>query len=210
MQQRCTCGAVLPEDARFCHKCGKPQYEEDLARLSAQESPQPLQPAPQPRQSPAAPGISFRNSRAVAVCLLVAGAAFLGSGAAALVSPLLWPIVLLGAGFIAAILYRGQSAEPLTTAAGARLGWMTGLCLFAVFAVVAGGVSIYLASPAGTEVIKQLQSMPQFAKITINNPHDLMMNILVSAIPTFFMVTLLPGLGGMIGAKLSARGRHSS
>ncbi|MBV9294668.1 MAG: zinc-ribbon domain-containing protein, partial [Acidobacteriaceae bacterium] len=23
MQQRCTCGAILPEDARFCHKCGK-------------------------------------------------------------------------------------------------------------------------------------------------------------------------------------------
>ena len=23
----CTCGAQLPPDARFCHKCGKPQYD---------------------------------------------------------------------------------------------------------------------------------------------------------------------------------------
>jgi len=115
----------------------------------------------------------------------------------------------MAAGFIAVVLYRSNSAEPLTTAAGARLGWMTGLCLFAVFAVVATVVSIYLASPAGSDIVKQLQSMPQFAKVSIGNPHDVMMNILVSAIPTFFMVTLLPGLGGMLGAKLSARGRHS-
>lgn len=210
MQQRCTCGAILPDDARFCHKCAKPQFEEDIARLSAHEPAPPVQPSLGRQPPPHSSGISFRNSRAVGISVVVAGAAFLGSGAAALVSPFLWPVVLLAAGFIAALLYRGQSAEPLTTAAGARLGWMTGLCLFAVFAVVAGAVSIYLASPAGSEVVKQLQSMPQFAKVTINNPHDLMMNILVSAIPTFFMVTLLPGLGGMLGAKLSARGRHSS
>ncbi len=138
----------------------------------------------------------------------MAAGAFLGSGAAALISPLLWPIVLLAAGFIAAILYRSQSAEPLSTAAGARLGWMTGLWLFVVFALAAAVVSIYLASPAGSEAVKQLQSMPQFAKMVVDNPHDLLMSILVSAIPTFFMVTLLPGLGGILGAKLSARGRH--
>src|SRR5581483_4894520 len=143
-------------------KCGKPQYEEDIARINAQDvSPTPVQPS-LPRPLPSGSRISFKNSRAVAISVLVAGAAFLGSGAAALVSPLLWPIVLLAAGFIAALLYRTQSAEPLTTAAGARLGWMTGLCLFAVFAVVAAAVSIYLASPAGNEIVKQLQSMPQF------------------------------------------------
>ncbi|MGA8026921.1 MAG: zinc ribbon domain-containing protein [Bryobacteraceae bacterium] len=209
MQQRCTCGAVLPDDARFCHKCGKPQYEEDIARLATPE-PAPASPQPPPRPLPDTSGISFKNSRAVLISVLVAGAAFLGSGAAALVSPLLWPLVLMAAGFLAAVLYRGHSAEPLTAAAGARLGWMTGICLFIVFAIVAAVFTTYLASPAGTDLIKQLQSMPQFAKIAIDNPHDLMMNILVSAIPTFFMVTLLPGLGGMLGAKLSARGPHSS
>ncbi|MBV9155704.1 MAG: zinc ribbon domain-containing protein [Acidobacteriaceae bacterium] len=210
MQQRCTCGAILPEDARFCHKCGKPQFDEDIARLKAQEADIPAAaPPPAQRSLPDSSGISFKNSRAVLISVLVAGAAFLGSGAAALISPLLWPLVLMAAGFIAVVLYRSNSAEPLTTAAGARLGWMTGLCLFAVFAVVATVVSIYLASPAGSDIVKQLQSMPQFAKVSIGNPHDVMMNILVSAIPTFFMVTLLPGLGGMLGAKLSARGRHS-
>lgn len=116
----------------------------------------------------------------------------------------------MAAGFFAAVLYKGRSAQPLTAAGGARLGWMTGLCLFAVFAVVGAIVSVYLVSPAGSELIKQLRAMPQFSKITIDNPHDLLMNMLVSAIPTFFMVTLLPGLGGMLGAKLSTRGRPSS
>jgi hypothetical protein len=35
------------------------------------------------------------------------------------------------------------------------------------------------------------------------------MSVLASIIPTFFMVTLLPGLGGMLGAKLVTRGRRS-
>ena len=30
---QCNCGATLPQDARFCHKCGKPQYESDIVRL---------------------------------------------------------------------------------------------------------------------------------------------------------------------------------
>jgi predicted amidophosphoribosyltransferase len=28
MPEFCTCGAELPPDARFCHRCGKPQREE--------------------------------------------------------------------------------------------------------------------------------------------------------------------------------------
>ena len=28
MPEFCTCGAELPPDSRFCHKCGKPQREE--------------------------------------------------------------------------------------------------------------------------------------------------------------------------------------
>src|SRR5689334_2027095 len=31
MADFCTCGAQLPEDARFCHRCGKPQRNETFA-----------------------------------------------------------------------------------------------------------------------------------------------------------------------------------
>src|SRR3954453_7443593 len=60
----CTCGAKLPEDARFCHKCGKPQFEliepEEPAVVEP-VPPVPVQPPPQPQ------GVGFRNPAAVRV-----------------------------------------------------------------------------------------------------------------------------------------------
>jgi hypothetical protein len=206
VEQRCTCGAPLPDDARFCHKCGKPQYEEDIARL-APEVPVAAAPVPPPTTQPRR--ISFSNSRAVVVSLIVAAVSLLGLCAAAFIAPLLWPIVLCAAGFAAAMLYKGHSQEPLSPAAGARLGWMTGLWLFLVFAISAGLTSIYLASPNGREALKALPNIPELAKM-LDNPHQFLMSVLASIIPTFFMVTLLPGLGGMLGAKLVTRGRRSS
>ena len=142
------------------------------------------------------------------ISLGVAAVSLLGLCAAAFIAPLLWPVVLCGAGFAAAMLYKGHSPEPLPTAAGARLGWMTGLWLFLVFAVSAALTSIYLSSAAGREALKALPNMPELTKM-LDNPHQFLMTVLGSIIPTFFMVTLLPGLGGILGAKLLARGRHS-
>lgn len=206
MEQRCTCGAALPDDARFCHKCGKPQYEEDIARLTGES---PVAAAPVPPPVTPTPRISFSNSRAVVVSLAVAAVSLLGLCAAAFIAPLLWPIVLCGAGFAAAMLYKGHSPEPLSPAAGARLGWMTGLWLFLVFAISAALTSIYLSSPNGREALKALPNIPELAKM-LDDPHQFLMSVLASIIPTFFMVTLLPGLGGMLGAKLVTRGRRSS
>ena len=211
MQARCSCGALLPEDARFCHKCGKPQYEEDIARLAAEETSPPARPAAAIAQdiaiiSAAAAGISFKNSRAVLISLLTAGGAFFCCGIAALITPVLAPLVFIGAGFLAVVLYRGGSRQPLSAAAGARLGWMTGLWIFIVFVFLGTVVSVYVSSPAGADLIK---NMPQFNNLPITNPHDLVVNCLVSAIPTFFISTLLPGLGGILGARLS-RGRRSA
>ena len=209
MNERCTCGAVLPEDARFCHKCGRPQYEEDLARLEAEEAPARAATPVAARPAPVL-GISFKNSRAVTISGVVAGCAFFGSALTGLLSPLLWPLVLLAAGFVASSIYKSGSAEPLSSANGARLGWMTGLWLFLVLMIGAMLVSIYLSSPAGTEVMKKLRDMPQFQQMADLNKHDLVMNVLVSAIPTFFMVTLISGLGGILGARFGTKRRPSS
>ena len=44
MPDSCTCGAQLPPDALFCHKCGKPQR--DL--VTPDDPPEPVSaPAPQ-------------------------------------------------------------------------------------------------------------------------------------------------------------------
>ncbi len=170
-------------------------------------SPVPAQPAAPPPLLRTT-GISFKNSRAVWVSLVVAAAAFVCSGAAVLVSPILWPLVLVAAGFTAAVLYKGQSAEPLSTAAGARLGWMTGIWLFLVIAIGSGFLAFILNSSAASDVLKQLQSNPQFAKY-YENPREFIQALPLGLIQGFFLVTLLPGLGGILGAKLSTRGRHS-
>jgi hypothetical protein len=141
---------------------------------------------------------------------MVAAAAFFGSGIAGMVSPLLWPLILLAAGFAAAGLYKGRSPEPLSSAAGARLGWMTGLWLFLVITIAGIIVSLYLSSPAGAEVIKQLKAMPQFSQLTIGDTHELLNSMLMSAVPTFFMVTVIPGLGGLLGARFWTKSKPTS
>ena len=206
MEQRCTCGAILPEDARFCHKCGKPQLEEDVQRLAAIEtSAAPAQrPLDVPTDNPAS-RIGFKNVRAVVISIIVAAVALVVSTVAALASPFLAAIVLVAAGFAAATTYKSQSGEPLSAATGARMGWMTGFWLLMIVVVLVALTVIDLASPAGDLVVKQLKDMPQLAGATPNTPHDLLIRVLIGAIPISIMVAVLPSFGGMLAARTSAR-----
>lgn len=208
METRCTCGAVLPDDARFCHKCGKPQLEEDLARLAETvPAPAPAPAAPPPAAQ--APRIGFRNGRAVAVSVVVAALALFGMGFASLLSPWLAPFVLCGAGFLAVVIYRSQSAEPVSTAAGARLGWMTGLWLFLVVLICLVVVAVYISSDAGREALRtapMAMANAEVAKI-LNNPQEFLAAVPLTVVQAFILITLLPGLGGILGAKLSRRVR---
>lgn len=209
-QQRCTCGALLPEAARFCHKCGKPQYEEDIARLAESPTPAPVQGPILPPGSTAPPAISFKNSRAVLISLVVAAATFFGSGAAVLISPLLFPIILCAGGFASARIYRHQSAEAITATAGARLGWMTGLWLFAIIAILSAVTAIYISSPQGWEQARAIWAqVPEVSKLLVSQ-HDFLVRLLINLPFFFFLLTLLPGLGGMLGAKSVTRRRPSA
>ncbi len=138
----------------------------------------------------------------------MAACALFGIALAALVSPLLAPVVLCAAGVIAVMLYKGHSREPLSTAAGARLGWMTGLWLFLVVVICLAVVGLSLTSPSGRELLKSVPTNAEVAKM-LDDPHEFLMNLPLGIIQTFLMVTLLPGLGGMLGAKLVTRGRRS-
>jgi len=208
-QQRCTCGAVLPDDARFCHKCGKPQYEEDIARLAAQEAPPAPVPLSERPRIPISSGISFRNSRAVLISLVVAALAFFASLLATMLWAPLFPIVLCAAGFVAARLYRSDAAEPLTAGAGARLGWMTGLWLFLIVALLCTIAAVYLSTPQGWEQAKAFWAQfPEMSK-GLGDQHDVLSTLLMRLPFLFFLLTLLPGLGGMLGAKSNPRHRPS-
>ena len=206
MEARCTCGAVLPEDARFCHKCGKPQFDEDIERIAAQE---PAPPAPQATHAPAPARIGFGNSRAVLVTMATAACSLVLLCAAAVVAPILGPLILCLAGFMAVRFYKRRTPEPVSPGGGAFLGLMTGLWLFLVLAICAAVTSIYISSPDGREMLRaSMPKVPELAKM-LDDPHQFLMGILMGLIPTFFIATISAAFGGLLAAR-SSRGRQSS
>ncbi len=120
------------------------------------------------------------------------------------------PVLLLLSGFVVPRLYQRPAAAPLSTAAGARLGWMTGVWFFLGAMILVSLVCLALTTPEGAQALHQLQTNPQFSQMKVTTPHDIAMALLMSAVPTFLLFTLLPGLGGMLGARFWAKGRPTS
>jgi len=133
---RCTCGAFPPEDARFCHKCGRP-LREDEPEPESVDSPPPAPPVATPPASVASGiAINFHNRRAVGVSILVAAVTLLLLLPMSVVAPSLAPVLFAGGGFLASQLYRRGSGEPFTPQNGARMGFMTSLWSFLVLLVM--------------------------------------------------------------------------
>src|SRR5262249_14794405 len=142
-----SCGAKLPEDARFCHKCGKPQRDEPLLR--EEQPPPPPPPAAQPQAAPLPPPISLGNPFVLRAALPAAIAAFF--------SLPLGPLVLItwiASGFFAVYLYRMRTGAQLNAVNGAHLGWISGVFLF-LFALVASTIIALTMSPATLDQMRE-------------------------------------------------------
>jgi hypothetical protein len=151
-------------------------------------------------------GVSFRNSRAVWITVAVAAVTLVAMIALGFLFPPLFPIVLCGAGFVATRLYNQKATQPLTTAAAARLGWMTGLWLFLAVALLFAMAAIVISNPEGWEQIKSIWGqVPQAAKLVSMSQHEVLMQLLIDLPFFFLLLTLLPGLGGILGAKFPRR-----
>jgi len=195
MPEICTCGAQLPPDALFCHKCGKAQRE--IVDPEPQIPPVPFLP-PQPAETApvlAPLPLNFRNPIAVRIAMLVAVSATLLS----FIPFLNW----IAAGFFAVFFYRRRTGSLLNLAAGIRMGWITGLLMFAIMAVfltlsvlmlqAVGGLAAFqeqfrtAMDPKVIESLKALQSGPELVRLLLQ---------------FFIFSTLLSMAGGAIGAKL--------
>lgn len=210
MPEFCTCGAQLPPDAVFCHKCGKPQREIVTPEVEKNIYPsgEPPVTAPVAAQVPPPPPrmqplpVSFRNPIAVRIALV--------SAVSATVLSLLLPIVnWLAAGFFAVFFYCRKTGFRLDVFAGVKIGWITGLIAYLLYAVVftAEQLPDALSGHLGKTLLDQMKNsafqdpatIQQMTKVVENNP-GMVIVFLLGAL--FVFVTCLSMAGGALGAKL--------
>ncbi|MBL8173458.1 MAG: zinc-ribbon domain-containing protein [Bryobacterales bacterium] len=212
MPSHCSCGAELPSDARFCHKCGKPQFE-----------PHYEDPIPEPEEivaaviaeAPRPPEINFHNPVAVRTALITA---MLGSVLSSLPIPPpgLWMLIsLILAGFLAVFLYTRRTGQSLTIVAGARMGWITGLFSFAISTVLFTLSVILISNKGGFAAFyrEQMQAhmspsadIEQFLQL-LQTSTGLAVVLFLTLGMLFILFTVFPTLGGVLGAKVLERDR---
>jgi hypothetical protein len=198
----------LPEDARFCHRCGKPQREEDAALEPAAPAAPPVQIQEIPKPYRPDPTIGFRNPLTVRIALFASLIGFILFGVIGQVSQVLSLLAMLGAGTLAVNLYKRRTGLPVSLRGGIHIGWITG-----VFAFIAAMILVTIMAVALTDnnfaSIFQTQlgarSNQEIAKQvldTLRSPRGLA-EILVSF---FVACAVLPVVGGALGALIGRRG----
>ena len=203
MPEFCTCGAQLPPDARFCHKCGKPQREEPVAELLARGVEPALAAAP-PRVETAIPQpLSFRNPIAIRVGLLAAGLVCLMMMIPGVnYASILW---LLGAGYFSVWIYKRRTGQRLTVRGGARMGWITGVLSFTLLTLLFTFSMVAIQKAGGLAAVRDRlhelaiqQSAVDEAIKLLQNPVEILRSLAVM----FVVMTLTCTAGGALGAKI--------
>ena len=201
MPDICSCGAQLPADALFCHKCGKPQRH--MAAVEPEIAPVAPAPPPPSTAPPQPLPLNFHNPVAVRIAFVVALVTALLSWL-----PLLNIVMWAGAGFFAVFLYRRRTGSLLTVRAGVQMGWITGVMSFAITIVfftatilptaLSGGVGALfqaqfknVADPNVQEALKMFESGPGLAFL-----------LMLTLFMLFVFICALSIAGGALGAKV--------
>jgi hypothetical protein len=201
MPEYCSCGAQLPPDAVFCHKCGKPQR--DIA--AAEPAPPPpvyVPPAygvPAPQPAVQAMPVGFRNPIAFRTALLVG---LVGGVASALVG-VLGPG---GAGFFAVLFYRRATRGRVNVAQGIRMGWITGVIMFTMWGLVILVIGLNGVSASQLEqVSKEMALQPNDPRMTMLTNFFTVLatpsGLLACLVLTFVVIVCLSVAGGALAAK---------
>jgi zinc-ribbon domain len=202
----CTCGAQLPPDARFCHKCGRPLYD----YMPAVEEPEPIPQAPalstlQPVRLPA--DIGFHNGLAVRIGFIAAIGAVMVSLFPIPLPFVRLPLAFVLAGFLAVFLYSRRTGQTLSIRSGARMGWITGIFSFTLVTILFTVIMVAVSSQGG--LVQQLRSQfpandarADMIQQVFNSP-AMIAGLVVLYLMLFFVVfTALPIIGGALGAKV--------
>ena len=197
MAEYCTCGTELVPGSLFCHKCGKPQ--QDLVVPETAPPPAyavPPQPVFVPPPAAAIPG--FRNPLAMKIALLVAIFATLLS----FLPYLNW----LAAGFFAVFFYRRRTGALLNMESGVRMGWMTGVLMFGIMALLLGFCIVFFQFAGGISAIQsQLQTAVDPRVLDALKLLENGREVFLLFIQLFVFTTLLSMAGGVLAAKTVGR-----
>jgi hypothetical protein len=199
----CTCGAELPPDARFCHKCGKPQREELVVTVTGDGAGSVAPPvvvvsAPAP--------LSFRNPTAIRVGLLASALLCIlmmipGINYAFLV----W---WLGAGYFSVWIYKRRTGQPLTVRGGAHMGWITGVLSCLLLSLLFALIMAAIQQVGGLSTLKDQLHDLAFDQRTIDEAVKRLQNpleVLRSLAEMFLVMMLFCTAGGALGAKILSR-----
>lgn len=202
MPDFCTCGAALPPDALFCHKCGRPQREIVTPDTPAVEVPGPVfAQAPPPTMDE--PRLTFHDRAAVLIALRV--------GVAATILVLFLPFVnWLAAGFFAAFWYQRKTRRLLDVYAGVHMGWITGLVMFPLGALALTVTAI--VDRWGSLWLEQIKNTPtadpamqrQMVQFFQSGP-GMAVALLMWLGFWFLLIIGLSIAGGALGAKVAGR-----
>ena len=206
MAEYCTCGTRLVEDARFCHKCGRPTSEEPELVITPPKIAYPPD-LPAPVFTGEESRISFSNRVAVriafaaaAVSLLLDLIPFLG------ILCVIWSMV---GGFLAVWLYRKRTGLRMSVPNGARLGWITGVFTSVLLTVMSTVTVLASGGKLADEYKRQVQGMAahdpnyQQALDLIQNPTTFATLILTVIIFLFIVLSVASIAGGALGARFS-------
>jgi hypothetical protein len=187
--------------------CAKPQREEDHPK----PEPIPVTFAPPlPVPLPPIAAVGFHNRVAVQIAMMAACVAALLCSVFFILSPLWMP----AAGFLAVYLYHRRTGQPLTTSAGARMGWITGAFLFGIAALLFTVSLVTLANSGGltADLEQQMRKMPmgdpnataQALKM-LQSPAVLATSVMFLLAFLFAVIMSFCAAGGALGAKILGR-----
>jgi hypothetical protein len=200
MPEICTCGAQLPPDALFCHKCGKPQREIVAVEPEQRAAAGPPQVGPATLADPAvfpAPAL-FQSRLAMNIGLKVAVAATLFF----FLPYLNW----LGAGFFSVFLYRRRTGQRLNMESGVRIGWITGLLMFSIMALLLTGTVVVVNSAGGMAALQaQFKNSIDPKVVTEFETLQSASGLAMFLVQLFVFVNLLSMVGGAIGTRMPSR-----
>ncbi|HET7185382.1 MAG TPA: zinc ribbon domain-containing protein [Terriglobales bacterium] len=214
------CGAAVEDGTAFCKHCGAPQI-----RIAGEEpSTEPLPPGtPDDVQPPAEPvplgAVAPTGPQSLDWSQAVPSAAAAGLflAVSAVIPTLGFLFWLVAGGTLGVLIYRRRASHPaLTAGLGARIGAVTGLFGFVIFAVIVG---LELLATRGSGHFRELlQQVVQQAAARNGDPRaqqaiqTLMtpagLALLFTVVLVFLLVAFLAlsSIGGALGAWLLGKG----